>query len=581
MSVAAHEPPILRLFLPGSPGNPSNQSPPLRASDRFSAVKSLVLLAGLIFSLACQCAAATPPRVAILGDSITFDGRWATRVESALRSTPRFADVEIVNFGLGSETVSGLSEKGHAGGRFPRPCLFERLDRILDAFHPTLVLACYGMNDGISQPLDPARFQAYKDGITRLKDSVEKRGARIIFITPPLHRADQPSTDPLRYDAVLDAYSEWLVSRRSDRWQIIDIRPDLKTEIAAARQADPAFVYAKDGVHPGDEGHAIIAASICTGLWPILKLPGSPQQALGDALVVLNRRSALLKLAWLTKTGHQRPGVPPGLPLDQAEAKAADLMTEYRAALPKVSKWNNYEKLDFTLGGRAALLVKPATAAPGRPWIWRTEFFGHQPQADIALLGKGFHLAYLDVRNLYGAPAAIKAMDAFYNDLTRSAVLSPKLVLEGFSRGGLFAFNWAAHRPHCVAALYVDAPVCDFKSWPGGKGEGPGSPKDWARLLKVHGFTEEQALAYGKNPVENLAPLAAAGIPILAVVGSADEIVPVAENIDLVETRYQKLGGSIQVIRKPGGKHHPHSLPDPTPIVDFALRSYTGMNVQH
>jgi hypothetical protein len=135
----------------------------------------------------------------------------------------------------------------------------------------------------------------------------------------------------------------------------------------------------------------------------------------------------------------------------------------------------------------------------------------------------------------------------------------------------LFAFNWAALHPDCAAGLYVDAPVCDFKSWPGGKGVGPGSPSDWQMLLKVYGFTEQQALAYDKNPVDNLAPIAKANIPILAVIGDADEVVPVSENINLVETRYLALGGKISVIRKPGGKHHPHSLTDPAPIVDFAI----------
>ena len=71
--------------------------------------------------------------------------------------------------------------------------------------------------------------------------------------------------------------------------------------------------------------------------------------------------------------------------------------------------------------------------------------------------------------------------------------------------------------------------------------------------------------------MDNLAPLAKAHIPILAVIGDADEVVPVSENINLVETRYQALGGKIHVIRKPGGKHHPHSLVDPAPIVDFAV----------
>lgn len=228
------------------------------------------------------------------------------------------------------------------------------------------------------------------------------------------------------------------------------------------------------------------------------------------------------------------------------------------------------------LGERAALVVRPKAPAPGSPWIWRTEFFGHEPQADIALLGRGFHVAYVDVQNLYGAPVAVQHMEQFYAHVTRIYGLSHKPVLEGFSRGGLFAFNWAASHPDRVAGLYVDAPVCDFKSWPGSKGIGPGSSSDWQALLKVYGFTEEQALAYDKNPVDNLTPLAKANIPILAVIGDADEVVPVSENINLVETRYQALGGNIRVIHKPGGKHHPHSLTNPAPIVDFAILAATA-----
>ena len=535
-------------------------------------LRFLILCIGLLLT---AHSSAAQERVAILGDSITYSGRWATLVESALRNSQRFADGEIVNFGLGSETVSGLSEDGHAGGKFPRPCLHERLARILDAYKPNLVLACYGMNDGIYLPLDPIRAKAFQDGILMLKESTEKAGARIVFITPPPHKADTPSQDPQRYDAVLDAYGEWLVSSRAKGWSVIDIRPDLIQAIAASKRANPAFVYANDGVHPGSDGHGFIATSICRQLWPILKLPGTPRYAEAEALAVLSKRGELLKHAWLTRTRHIRPGIPTGLPLDQANAQAANLMEEYRkTSNSTVSVWHGYEKLDFMTDGRAALLVRPKSPAAGKPWIWRTEFFGHEPQADLALLQEGFHVAYIDMQNLYGAPVAMAAMDGFHALLTKNHGLSDKTILEGFSRGGLFAFNWASRRPDKVAGLYVDAPVCDFKSWPGGKGAGPGAQEDWKRLLGVYSFTEEQALAYPGNPVDNLAPLAKAGIPILAVIGDADEAVPVSENIDLVEKRYLALGGKIKVIRKPGGKHHPHSLPDPKPIVDFALRAY-------
>lgn len=244
---------------------------------------------------------------------------------------------------------------------------------------------------------------------------------------------------------------------------------------------------------------------------------------------------------------------------------------------PRRSTWNGFERIDFQVGGRNCLLVLPKTAAPGKPWIWRTEFFGHEPQADIALVGKGFHAAYVNVQNMYGAPAALDAMDAFYTRLVNDYHLAPKVVLEGFSRGGLFAFNWAARHPERVACLYVDAPVCDFKSWPGGKLRGKGSPGDWERLKRVYGLTEQQALAYRLNPVDNLEPLAKAKIPILDVCGEADTVVPVEENTRLVERRYRQLGGEIQVIAKPNCEHHPHSLKDPAPIVSFVLRHTPAM----
>ena len=110
---------------------------------------------------------------------------------------------------------------------------------------------------------------------------------------------------------------------------------------------------------------------------------------------------------------------------------------------PARSQWNGFDRLDFQVDGRSCLLVLPKTPAPGKPWIWRTEFFGHEPQGDLALLS-----------------------------------------------------------------------VC----------------------------------------------------------GAADETVPIEENTRLVEQRYRQLGGEITVIAKPNCGHHPHSLKDPAPIVEFVLK---------
>lgn len=240
----------------------------------------------------------------------------------------------------------------------------------------------------------------------------------------------------------------------------------------------------------------------------------------------------------------------------------------------RISAWHGGERHDFTCEKRAAILVCPATPAAGRPWIWRMEFFEHEPQADAALLAKGWHVAYLDVQNLYGAPKALDAMDAFYRRLTAGRGLSDKPVLEGFSRGGLFSLNWAARNPNKVSSIYNDAPVCDFTSWPMVNGKAKKSPQDQARFLEAWGLTEEEARKGAASPINHLDRLAKAKIPLLHVVGDADEVVPYDENTGLLEQKYQALGGEIKVIHKPGVRHHPHSLPDPAPIVDFVTAHF-------
>ena len=249
--------------------------------------------------------------------------------------------------------------------------------------------------------------------------------------------------------------------------------------------------------------------------------------------------------------------------------------TEFEGAK---SEWKSFDRFDFTVDGRKCWVVAPKSVAEGRPWIWRARFFGHEPQADIALLNEGFHLAYCDVGGLFGSPKAVDAWNAFYNLMTSKYGLSTRPALEGMSRGGLIIYNWASANPDKVACIYGDAPVCDFKSWPGGKGNGKGSAGAWKQCLAAYGMTEEEALAYKHNPIDNLKPLANAKVPLLHVVGDADVVVPVDENTAIIESRYQKMGGSIKVIHKPGIGHHPHSLKDPGPIVSF-VRKYTQSNI--
>lgn len=230
----------------------------------------------------------------------------------------------------------------------------------------------------------------------------------------------------------------------------------------------------------------------------------------------------------------------------------------------KVSDWNGFARYDFTLNGERCILVKPNCApAPGKPWLWRARFFGAFPYADLELLRRGWHIAHIRVEELYGSPESNRRFDLLYAFLTKLG-FALRCALAGFSRGGLDTVNWAAKNTDKVACLYLDNPVCDFKSWPYRR-----ASEEWKRCLAAYGFTEAEALAWKGNPVDNLAPLANAKIPLLIVCSDADETVPPEENALIVEPRYRVLGGEVEMIHKPGVGHHPHSLENPAPIVAF------------
>lgn len=243
--------------------------------------------------------------------------------------------------------------------------------------------------------------------------------------------------------------------------------------------------------------------------------------------------------------------------------------------LETAKKFNfyGYQGYEFDNDGVACKVVKPSVEAEGKPWMIRARFWGHEPQTDIDMLEHGFHIVYCDVADLYGSDKAVKRWDSFYKRMMKAG-FNKKVVLEGMSRGGLIVYNWAAKNADNVACIYADAPVMDFKSWPMGKGKSAGSEGDAKQLLTAYGFKNEaEALNWKHNPIDCAQAIAKAKIPVLHVVGDADDVVPVAENTAIFEERMKSLNAPITVIHKPGIGHHPHSLNNPDAIVRFILRA--------
>ena len=241
-------------------------------------------------------------------------------------------------------------------------------------------------------------------------------------------------------------------------------------------------------------------------------------------------------------------------------------------ALPVVAQ-DNLPKIAevFDIAGNKAFVYAAPTPATGKPWLWYAptlkgvSLFGRKFYFE-PLMKAGISLAGFDLGEVRGSQASTAKFTLFYEEMVKRGY-SKKPILLGQSRGGMMTLAWAFRNPDKVKAWVGIYPVCNLASWPL-----KNSKKD---TLADFAMPEADLVARLAefNPIDNLAPLAEARVPLLHVCGSADEVVPLEENTELLAERYKRLGGHIEVIEKPGVGHHPHSLKDPTPIVEFILRS--------
>jgi lysophospholipase L1-like esterase len=248
----------------------------LKLLSYFVVVGILTLSASAEGELAGGLLSSAVKRIVFLGDSITYSGEYIDYLDAFLRTRMPELHFELINLGLPSETVSGLTEPNHAGGAFPRPCLSERLDRVLAQAHPDLVVACYGMNDGIYYPFDEERFRRYREGIGQLVRAVRATGAQLLLLTPPTFdplpiqkstlpagRTDYPSGSPyVGYDEVLGRYSRWLLDKRRLGWDVADVHGPMARHLLKRRRTSPDYRLAGDGVHTNAYGHWLIAEAV-------------------------------------------------------------------------------------------------------------------------------------------------------------------------------------------------------------------------------------------------------------------------------------------------------------------------------
>ncbi len=292
---------------------------------------------------------ANAKRVVFFGDSITFDGRYICHLDAWLRvnaadQSGNTHHPELINVGLPSENVTGLSEPIHP---FPRPNVHERLARALEKLKPDLVVACYGINDGIYYPFDADRFSQYQSGMIKLVRDCKEAGADVILLTPPPFDSlpGEKRGSLLKQDAkefswkaiyehydteVMAKYSTWVIenAEKIGADAVIDVRAPILEFTASQRVSNPDFVMSKDGIHIDGTGHRILATAIAEAAEIKIteKIPG-------DFFQSVSQLQDVRKLHWLSTTGHKRPGVRAGLKSDAFAKQSQELTSKIESAI--------------------------------------------------------------------------------------------------------------------------------------------------------------------------------------------------------------------------------------------------------
>ncbi len=207
----------------------------------------------------------------------------------------------------------------------------------------------------------------------------------------------------------------------------------------------------------------------------------------------------------------------------------------------------------FTVAECTAFLILPEGIKSGdpMPWVWYAPTLPRLPgEYEIWMfeqfLDNGIAIAGVDVGESYGSPRGRAVYSALYEELVENRGLAKKACLLARSRGGLMLYNWAVENPDSVACIAGIYPVCNLSSYPG-----------LARACGAYGMTEAQLAAKltEHNPIDRLAPLAQAKVPIFHIHGDSDTVVPLDGNSAVIKERYDVLGANM-VLEVVAGQGH-------------------------
>lgn len=191
-------------------------------------------------------------RVAICGDSITEAKWYSLFIADYLLMCQPEKNLRVHQFGWSGEWARGF---------------VPRIETDVIPFRPTVVTTCYGMNDGAYSPVDPSKQKSYRQAIGDLIATFKKNGARVIIIGTPgvvdshyFNRNPEVSADVYNHTlSELGKIAGEVAAREGVGFANLH---DLMREVMVKAKARHGVEYAvagRDGVHPGGNGHLVMA----------------------------------------------------------------------------------------------------------------------------------------------------------------------------------------------------------------------------------------------------------------------------------------------------------------------------------
>lgn len=232
----------------------------------------------------------------------------------------------------------------------------------------------------------------------------------------------------------------------------------------------------------------------------------------------------------------------------------------------------------FRVDERVAFVIPPEKKLEGpTPWVWYAPTLPNLPGNEERWMFErfskaGIAVAGIDVGESFGSPDGRKLFTAFHRELTEKRGFSTKPVLLGRSRGGLMTLGWAVENADKVGGFAGVYPVCNIASYPG-----------VARASGAYRMTPDELTSKltDHNPIDRLEALAKAKVPLFAIHGDVDKVVPLELNSGEVHKRYEALGGEMQLVIPKGQGHNMwNGFFQCQELVDFVIANSGAANTK-